>query len=472
MREKIAIHWFRQDLRLNDNKSLFEASKHKNVLPIYILDDCNSKEFRIGSASRLWLHYSLKSLNKSLDGKLSVYSGNPEDILKDISNRYEVEAIYWNRCYEPWRIKRDSEIKANLKKREIEVDTFNSSLLWEPWSIKKDDGTPYKVFTPFYRKGCLNAEKPSSPISKPKDVSFLFDQHQIGIDKLNLLPSKGWGNKVKSFWNIGEEAAHKRFDQFIEEGLSSYKEGRNVPSKPYVSRLSPHIHFGEISSNQLWYSVRSIGDDKNIEHFCSELGWREFSYSQLFHNPELPKKNLQSKFDAFPWNEDESLLTAWKKGKTGIPMVDAGMRELWQTGYMHNRVRMIVGSFLVKNLRLHWHQGERWFWDTLFDADLANNSASWQWIAGCGADAAPYFRIFNPIMQGQKFDPNGEYVRQYVPEISSLPNKFLFNPWEASDEVLKKASIKLGSTYPLPVVDLKQSRESALLAFQSLKNSN
>ena len=472
MREKIAIHWFRQDLRLNDNKSLFEASKHKNVLPIYILDDCNSKEFRIGSASRLWLHYSLKSLNKSLDGKLSVYSGNPEDILKDISNRYEVEAIYWNRCYEPWRIKRDSEIKANLKKCEIEVDTFNSSLLWEPWSIKKDDGTPYKVFTPFYRKGCLNAEKPSSPISKPKDVSFLFDQHQIGIDKLNLLPSKGWGNKVKSFWNIGEEAAHKRFDQFIEEGLSSYKEGRNVPSKPYVSRLSPHIHFGEISSNQLWYSVRSIGDDKNIEHFCSELGWREFSYSQLFHNPELPKKNLQSKFDAFPWNEDESLLTAWKKGKTGIPMVDAGMRELWQTGYMHNRVRMIVGSFLVKNLRLHWHHGERWFWDTLFDADLANNSASWQWIAGCGADAAPYFRIFNPIMQGQKFDPNGEYVRQYVPEISSLPNKFLFNPWEASDEVLKKASIKLGSTYPLPIVDLKESRELALLAFQSLKNSN
>tara|TARA_B100001093_G_scaffold515017_1_gene590380 strand:+ start:77 stop:1495 length:1419 start_codon:yes stop_codon:yes gene_type:complete len=472
MREKIAIHWFRQDLRLNDNKSLFAASKHKNVLPIYILDDCNSKEFRIGSASRLWLHYSLKSLNKSLDGKLSVYSGNPEDILKDISNRYEVEAIYWNRCYEPWRIKRDSEIKANLKKREIEVDTFNSSLLWEPWSIKKDDGTPYKVFTPFYRKGCLNAEKPSSPISKPIDVSFLFDQHQIGIDKLNLLPSKGWGNKVKSFWNIGEEAAHKRFDQFIDEGLSSYKEGRNVPSKPYVSRLSPHIHFGEISSNQLWYSVRSIGDDKNIEHFCSELGWREFSYSQLFHNPELPKKNLQSKFDAFPWNEDESLLTAWKKGKTGIPMVDAGMRELWQTGYMHNRVRMIVGSFLVKNLRLHWHHGERWFWDTLFDADLANNSASWQWIAGCGADAAPYFRIFNPIMQGQKFDPNGEYVRQYIPEIASLPNKFLFNPWEASDEVLKKASIKLGSTYPLPVVDLKQSRESALLAFQSLKNLN
>ena len=472
MREKIAIHWFRQDLRLNDNKSLFEASKHKNVLPIYILDDCNSKEFRIGSASRLWLHYSLKSLNKSLDGKLSIYSGNPEDILKDISNRYEVEAIYWNRCYEPWRIKRDSEIKANLKKREIEVDTFNSSLLWEPWSIKKDDGTPYKVFTPFYRKGCLNAEKPSSPISKPKDVSFLFDQHQIGIDKLNLLPSKGWGDKIKSSWNIGEEAAHKRFDQFIEEGLSSYKEGRNVPSKPYVSRLSPHIHFGEISSNQLWYSVRSIGDDKNIEHFCSELGWREFSYSQLFQNPELPKKNLQSKFDAFPWNEDESLLTAWKKGNTGIPMVDAGMRELWQTGYMHNRVRMIVGSFLVKNLRLHWHHGERWFWNTLFDADLANNSASWQWIAGCGADAAPYFRIFNPVMQGQKFDPNGEYVRQYIPEISSLPNKYLFNPWEASDEILKKASIKLGSTYPFPIVDLKESRELALLAFQSLKNPN
>ena len=266
-----------------------------------------------------------------------------------------------------------------------------------------------------------------------------------------------------------KKAAQNRFKAFVDEGLSFYKDGRNFPAKPYVSRLSPYLHFGEISPSQLWQTVRSVGDDKHIEHFCSELGWREFSYSQLYHNPELPHKNLQLKFDAFPWVENAEHLHAWQTGRTGIPMVDAGMRELWQTGYMHNRVRMIVGSFLVKNLRIHWHHGEHWFWDTLIDADLANNSASWQWIAGCGADASPYFRIFNPVTQGHKFDPNGEYVRQYIPEIASLPNKYLFNPWESPNLVLKTAGVELGSTYPCPIVDLKQSRKSALMAFQSLK---
>ena len=270
-------------------------------------------------------------------------------------------------------------------------------------------------------------------------------------------------------WQIGEEGAYKRFQTFIKEGLSSYKEGRNIPSEPFVSRLSPHLRWGEISPNQLWYLVRNIGDDSNIDHFCSELGWREFSYSQLFHNPDLPRKNLQAKFDGFPWAENDDYLRAWQTGQTGVPMVDAGMRELWQTGYMHNRVRMIVGSYLVKNLRLHWHHGERWFWDTLVDADLANNSASWQWIAGCGADAAPYFRIFNPVTQGQKFDPQGHYIRQYIPEIAGLPNKYLFSPWEAPAEVLQAAGIKLDSTYPSPIVNLKQSREAALEAFKSLK---
>ena len=224
-----------------------------------------------------------------------------------------------------------------------------------------------------------------------------------------------------------------------------------------------------MSPNQLWHGIKNISNDKHVEHFCSELGWREFSYSQLYYNPDLPRKNLQSKFDTFPWRENTNHLHAWQTGKTGIPMVDAGMRELWQTGYMHNRVRMIVGSFLVKNLRLNWHHGERWFWDTLVDADLANNSASWQWIAGCGADAAPYFRIFNPVVQGHKFDPDGKYVRKYIPEIASLPNKYLFSPWEASEVILKQSGIELGSTYPRPTVDLKESRELALTAFKSLK---
>lgn len=469
MNERIAIHWFRQDLRLSDNPALTKAAEHEAVLPIYILDDDNSGNYIMGGASRWWLHHSLQALNASLGKKLSVYYGNPQPILDDILKRFDVEAVYWNRCYEPWRMYRDTLIKENLKKQGIEVHTCNGSLLWEPWDIKKDDGTPYKIFTPFYRRGCFNAEVPMAPLPKRENTSYLDDSGHAGIDALNLLPKIHWDKQLEPHWDIGEEGARKRFEAFVDEGLSFYKNGRNLPAKPYVSRLSPYLHYGEISPNQLWQVVRSIGDDKHIEHFCSELGWREFSYSQLYHNPELPRKNLQSKFDAFPWVENTDHLHSWQTGKTGIPMVDAGMRELWQTGYMHNRVRMIVGSFLVKNLRLHWHHGERWFWDTLIDADLANNSASWQWIAGCGADAAPYFRIFNPVTQGQKFDPDGEYVRQYIPEIASLPNKYLFNPWEAPELILKEADIELGSTYPNPIVDLKRSRELALQAFQSLK---
>ena len=469
MKEKIAIHWFRQDLRLSDNPALTKAAKHVNILPIYILDNMNAGNYAMGGASRWWLYHSLKALSASLGNTLSVYHGNPQTILDDIFTRFEVEAVYWNRCYEPWRMHRDTYIKEHLKVHGIDVHTCNGSLLWEPWNVKKADGTPYKVFTPFYHNGCFNAEEPRFPLSKPENVNYVSDQTQIGIDALDLLPKTPWYEQLEPHWEIGEVGARKRFETFIDEGLFSYKDGRNLPAKPYVSRLSPYLHFGEISPNKLWHAVRSIGDDKHIEHFCSELGWREFSYSQLYHNPELPSKNMQSKFDSFAWVENADNLNAWQTGKTGVPMVDAGMRELWQTGYMHNRVRMIVGSFLVKNLRLHWHHGERWFWDTLIDADLANNSASWQWIAGCGADAAPYFRIFNPVTQGQKFDPDGEYVRQYLPEIAALPDKYLFNPWEAPALILKGACIELGSTYPHPVVDLKQSRESALIAFKSLK---
>ena len=469
MTKKIAIHWFRQDLRLSDNPALIKAATHEAIIPIYILDDDNAGNHVMGRASRFWLHHSLQALNASMGNKLSVYHGNPQTILDAILKRFDVEAVYWNRCYEPWRMRRDAIIEDNLERRGIEVHTCNGSLLWEPWDTKKDDGTPYKVFTPFYRRGCFNAEVPRAPLPKPENINYLDDSSHARIDALNLLPKIPWDKKLELHWDIGEEGAHKRFEAFVDEGLSFYKDGRSLPSKPYVSRLSPYLHYGEISPNQLWHAVRSIGDHKHIEHFCSELGWREFSYSQLYHNPELPHKNLQSKFDAFPWIENTDHLHIWQTGKTGIPMVDAGMRELWRTGYMHNRVRMIVGSFLVKNLRLHWHDGEHWFWDTLIDADLANNSASWQWIAGCGADAAPYFRIFNPVTQGQKFDPDGEYVRQYVPEIARLPNKYLFNPWEAPELILKEAGIELGSTYPNPVVDLKQSRQLALQAFQSLK---
>ena len=473
MSKGIAIHWFRQDLRITDNPSLETAAEFDAVLPIYILDDENSQEFKMGSASRWWLHNSLQSLNESLDGKLSIYSQNPEIVIQELLKKYEVKAVFWNRCYEPWRIDRDIDIKAYLDDKNIENKSFNSHLLWEPWDISKDDGTPYRVFTPYYKKGCLNTEEPRLPSKNLKIDTIFYDQDCEQIDTLDLLPRINWYSQIQEAWKPGEEGAQKRLDQFLEEGLLDYKEGRNFPFKENVSRLSPHLHFGEISPNEVWYQAKTkesvSGIQKSLEHFLSELGWREFSYYLLYHFPSLPKQNFQAKFNKFPWIKNESFLESWQKGETGYPIVDAGMRELWQTGYMHNRLRMVVGSFLVKNLLIDWREGEDWFWDCLVDADLASNSAGWQWVAGSGADAAPYFRIFNPVTQGLKFDPEGEYTKKYVPELKLLPNKFLFSPWEAPKEILEKAGIELGKDYPEPIVDLKYSRELALEAFGKTK---
>ena len=473
MSKGIAIHWFRQDLRITDNPSLETAAEFDAVLPIYILDDENSQEFKMGSASRWWLHNSLQSLNESLDGKLSIYSQNPEIVIQELLKKYEVKAVFWNRCYEPWRIDRDIDIKAYLDDKNIENKSFNSHLLWEPWKISKDDGTPYRVFTPYYKKGCLNAEEPRLPSKNLKIDTIFYDQDCEQIDTLDLLPRINWYSQIQEAWKPGEEGAQKRLDQFLEEGLLDYKEGRNYPFKKNVSRLSPHLHFGEISPNEVWYQAKTkesvSGIQKSLEHFLSELGWREFSYYLLYHFPSLPKQNFQAKFNKFPWIKNESFLESWQKGETGYPIVDAGMRELWQTGYMHNRLRMVVGSFLVKNLLIDWREGEDWFWDCLVHADLASNSAGWQWVAGSGADAAPYFRIFNPVTQGLKFDPEGEYTKKYVPELKLLPNKFLFSPWEAPKEILEKAGIELGKDYPEPIVDLKYSRELALEAFGKTK---
>jgi deoxyribodipyrimidine photo-lyase len=464
------IHWFRQDLRLRDNPALVQAVKAGNVLPVYILDDENAKEYKMGGASRFWLHHSLKALDISLGGKLAVYVGDPMVILPQIIKRHQVKSVFWNRCYEPWRIARDGQIKEKLLALSVEAKSCNGSLLWEPWDALKKDGTPYRVFTPFYRNGCLSAKAPRSPIPAPSNMALIDDsKYSLAIDDMHLLPSIGWDEQLEPHWQIGENGAQKQLNRFLDEGLINYKDGRNFPAKPYISKLSAYLHFGEISPNQVWHAIRMRGDDKNIDHFCSELGWREFSHSLLYHFPDLPKKNLQSKFDIFPWRDDQPALKRWQQGMTGYPIVDAGMRELWQTGIMHNRVRMIVGSFLVKNLLLHWHHGERWFWDCLVDADLANNSAGWQWIAGCGADAAPYFRVFNPVTQGHKFDQDGEYTKHFVPELKNLPTKYLFSPWEAPQHILDEAGIVLGRDYPKPIVGIKPSRERALAAFSSLK---
>ena len=472
--KNINVMWFRQDLRLADNPALTNALKDGKTLPIFILDDFNSKEHVNGAASKWWLHHSLIKLNISLKNKLCFFRGNPIDILGEINKRFEISNIFWSRCYEPWRIKRDKKIKKHFNDQNVNVNTFNGSLLWEPWNIAKKDGTPYKVFTPYYRKGCLNSDKPRMPLPVPNLSNLIsIDNHDLKIEDLELMPKHNWYNKMISLWSPGEEGAHSKIEEFISNGLNNYKEGRNFPSNQNVSQLSPHLHFGEVSPNQVWYRAKTkggkLGIKKDLDHFLSELGWREFSFNLLYHFPFLPKENLQKKFDNFPWDNDKDKLKKWQKGLTGYPIVDAGMQELWQTGYMHNRLRMVVGSFLVKNLLLHWHHGERWFWDCLIDADLASNSAGWQWIAGSGADAAPYFRIFNPITQGQKFDPDGKYTRKYLPVLNDMPDKFLFNPWEAPEDVLRSAGVKLGENYPLPIVEIGSSRQKALEAFAATK---
>jgi deoxyribodipyrimidine photo-lyase len=468
------LHWFRQDLRVRDNPALSFASEHGAVLAVYIQDLSAPAEFMPGGASCWWLHHSLNSLKQSLDGKLHCLSGNPLDILLQLVAQRGIKRVVWNRCYEPWQILRDKQIKQALKDAGVEVHSFNGHLLWEPWQVLKKDATPYKVFTPYYRKGCLQKAPPRMPVAKPENLQLEFaSELDEGIDALNLLPDINWHRQIAQQWLPGEQGAAQNLSEFLPDSLSDYKEQRNIPDVRGTSRLAPHLHFGEISANQVWYAAIDAmqGDihQVGLDCFLSELGWREFSHYLLYHFPELPVKNFNSKFDHFVWQNDEDSLKAWQTGQTGFPIIDAGMRELWQTGYMHNRVRMVVGSFLVKNLLLDWRLGERWFWDCLLDADLAANSASWQWVAGSGADAAPYFRIFNPLLQGQKFDPQGHYVRQYCPEIAKLPDKFIHNPWEAPPAILQQAGLTLGQHYPKPIVDLKASRGRALAAFSHCK---
>ena len=357
-----------------------------------------------------------------------------------------------------------------VKKLGVNCVTFNGSLLWEPWEILKNDGTPYKVFTPFYKNGCLGKAHPRIPLPKPNKIQYarnVINNKEFNIAKRN---KNNWQKNILSNALVGEKKALERLEFFIQNGLKDYKEGRNFPSQDNVSRLAPNLHFGEISPNQIWHKILKLQNDENITHFLSELGWREFSNHLLYHFPHFVSENLQSKFNHFPWVNDENALEKWRRGMTGIPLVDAGMRELWQTGSMHNRLRMVVGSFLVKNLLIDWKHGAKWFWNCLFDADIANNTAGWQWIAGCGADAAPYFRVFNPVTQSEKFDKIGKYIKKFVPELNNLDQKFLHCPWEAPKSVLLTAGVKLGETYPLPIVDLKMSRLKALEAFNTLKS--
>jgi deoxyribodipyrimidine photo-lyase len=420
-----------------------------------------------GGASRWWLHRSLPALDDALDGALRCFAGPAENLLPALARETGASAIHANRCLEPWRRGQDAAIGTELEPLGIGLELFGGPTLFDPARVLKADGTPYRVFTPFYRKGCLErADPPREPLPAPPKLRCFDLDGDAPVDSLELMPEIPWYRQMQREWRCGEAGALERLDFFVESGLRGYAEGRNRPDLAHVSRLSPHLHFGEISPNQVWHSILPHAGDRplanDVDVFLSELGWRDFSNYLLWHWPSLPRENLQARFDRLPWAPDTGALERWQRGETGYPIVDAGMRELSQTGYMHNRVRMITGSFLVKNLLQHWHHGECWFWDTLVDADLANNSASGQWVAGTGADAAPYFRIFNPVTQARKFDPEGDYVRSFVPELERLEGAEIHAPWDAPAALRRKLA------YPEPMVELKASRERALAAYRAI----
>jgi len=470
------IVWFRQDLRLSDNPALMHAVRSKRpVICLYVLDDETPKQWKWGGASRWWLHGSLAALAKHLkskDGRLILRKGVGDAVVQKVVEETGADAVVWNRCYEPFVIARDKALKKSLTDDGIDVESFNGSLLFEPWDVKTKSGGSYHVFTPFWR-AVRELPAPEKPHPVPHQITF-YDRPLASDDLAawNLLPHSpepDWAGGLREMWVPGEDSARDALRGFTDL-LRYYPDGRDRPDRDYTSRLSPHLHWGEISPRQIWYAI-SAHEGHGAEKFLSEIGWREFSYHLLFHNPHLPEKPLREEFSGMHWRRDEKAFQAWTKGKTGIPIVDAGMRQLWQTGWMHNRVRMIVASLLVKHLLIHWRHGEEWFWDTLVDADLASNSENWQWVAGCGADAAPFFRIFNPVLQGEKFDPEGDYVRRYVPELAKMPNSHIHKPWQASDTVLKKADVRLGENYPKPIVDLDEGRKRALAAFKELRST-
>jgi deoxyribodipyrimidine photo-lyase len=475
-----SIVWFRIDLRLADHPALRGALQRGGaIVPLFIYTPEEEAPWSPGAASRWWLHQSLTSLDtalRELGSRLIIRRGPALASLQAAIGETGAGAVFWNRRYEPAVIARDTGIKQALSAAGVLAESFNGALLHEPWTVQNQSGKAFQVFTPFW-KHCLAKPAPPEPLPAPRGIPKPGEwPESLPIKALELEPKIKWAEGLQAAWHPGESGAGAQFKRFLNDALANYTEGRNHPGLSGTSRLSPHLHFGEISSRQIWHAVRLHAALKKIpatewrgSQFLAEIGWREFAHHLLYHFPDTPDQPLRANFKTFPWRKDAALLQAWQRGRTGYPIVDAGMRELWATGWMHNRVRMIVASFLVKDLLLSWTEGARWFWDTLVDADLAQNTLGWQWTAGCGADAAPYFRVFNPVAQGEKFDPRGDYVRHWCPELERLPDQWLHRPWEAPAEVLALAGVELGRTYPEPIVSHAIAREVALEAFSRLK---
>jgi deoxyribodipyrimidine photo-lyase len=480
--------WFRKDLRLADNAALAAAlARGGPVVPVFVYDEAGEGAWPLGGASKWWLHHSLLALDAALrkrGSRLLVARGDSLAELRRLIAATGATAVYWNRRYEPAVRKRDTALKAALAADGIEAKSFNSALLFEPHTIKNKQGNPFQVFTPYWRHcSALGFPEPvnsdANAIPAPPAGWAAADAHVVAVEALGLLPKIPWDGGFAAMWTPGEAGAQVRLKRFLQEDVvHRYDDQRNLPDIDGTSGLSPHLHWGEIGPRQIAAAVRGLGAKAGLDPasngarvYLSEIGWREFAYHLLFHFEHTPTRPLRADFERFPWAEDAdgAKLRAWQRGRTGYPIVDAGMRQLWATGWMHNRVRMIVASFLVKHLRLPWQHGAAWFWDTLADADLASNTLGWQWSAGCGADAAPYFRIFAPVTQGEKFDGAGRYVRRWVPELAKVPDKFIHAPWTAPANVLEYAKVDLGGNYPAPIVDHAEARAEALAAFKALR---
>jgi deoxyribodipyrimidine photo-lyase len=474
------ILWFRKDLRLSDHQALTAAIRTgRSIIPLYIHDE-HAQPHTLGAASKWWLHHSLQSLDHSLlkvGGKLIIRTGDPATVLASLCKSTKACAVYASKGYEPQLDALDATLSEQMAQVGIEWQSFPGHLLWEPESIRNKSGKPFQVFTPFW-KSASQTLKPTAPLPAPDQwpapAVWPKSDH---LNECHLLPAIRWDEGFSKVWKSGERGALGNLKQFSKEKFETYQIDRDFPGTEGTSRLSPHLHFGEMTPNQILHECLQAGLNVGKtatsviqSTYMKEIGWREFAHQLLIHFPSTIQKPLRPEFESFPWRSDPEMLQAWQKGETGYPIVDAGMRELWATGWMHNRVRMIVGSFLVKHLLLDWKEGERWFWETLVDADLANNTLGWQWIAGCGADAAPYFRIFNPITQSEKFAGNGDYIRKWVPELKTLPTACLHAPWKASSSVLNEAGIQLGKTYPKPIVNHMIAREVALDAYQRMKS--
>jgi deoxyribodipyrimidine photo-lyase len=477
-----SLVWFRDDLRVADNPALSAAAlTGAPIVALHVLDAVSERIRPLGGAARWWLHHSLSALAQDL-GKsgipLLLLVGAAAEIVPDVAARLGASGVFWNRRYGAAEIAIDTATKDALRRAGVTAASYNASLLYEPWEVRSKVGEPFKVFTPFWR-AALGGGLPQAPLPRPAELKGLPIENtgrlgSLSLDELALLPSPDWAGGLRESWSPGEAGARQTLATFLDDAIKGYGEGRNRPDRPSTSRLSPHLRFGEIGPRQVWHAAEQArldgrADGPDVGKFGSELGWREFSYHLLFHNPDLRTRNFQPRFDSFAWQRDPAAFDAWAEGRTGYPIVDAGMRQLWQTGWMHNRVRMITASFLIKHLLIDWREGEAWFWNALCDADPASNTASWQWVAGSGADAAPYFRIFNPILQGHKFDPDGDYVRRFVPELARMPTAFIHHPWDASPAILSRAGIALGQSYPAPIVDHDAARARALAAFEKLK---